>query len=76
MDNPKPSIPPLTRRTYAMVLAGGRGSRLKTYRPPRETPFSLARRPVSWTLPSPVWNSGIRRMGVATQYKATRLSST
>ena len=75
MDNPKPSIPPLTRRTYAMVLAGGRGSRLKELTDRRAKPavfFGAKTRIVDFAL-SNVWNSGIRRMGVATQYKAHSL---
>ena len=59
MDNPKPSIPPLTRRTYAMVLAGGRGSRLKELTDRRAKPavfFGAKTRIVDFAL-SNVWNS-------------------
>ena len=69
------TIPELTRRTYAMVLAGGRGSRLKELTNERAKPavhFGAKNRIIDFVL-SNVWNSGIRKMGLATQYKAHSL---
>ncbi len=65
----------LTRATYAMVLAGGRGSRLMQltdWRAKPAVPFGGKFRIVDFTLSNCV-NSGIRRIGVATQYKAQSL---
>jgi len=65
----------LTRNTYAMVLAGGRGSRLHQLTDWRAKPavhFGGKFRIVDFTLSNCV-NSGIRRIGVATQYKAQSL---
>ena len=69
------TIPELTRNTYAMVLAGGRGSRLKELTNERAKPavhFGAKNRIIDFVL-SNVWNSGIRKMGLATQYKAHSL---
>ena len=69
------TIPELTRATYAMVLAGGRGSRLKELTDERAKPavhFGAKNRIVDFVL-SNAWNSGIRKMGIATQYKAHSL---
>jgi glucose-1-phosphate adenylyltransferase len=65
----------LTRDTFAMVLAGGRGSRLMQltdWRSKPAVPFGGKFRIIDFTLSNCV-NSGIRRIGVATQYKAQSL---
>jgi len=65
----------LTRGTYAMVLAGGRGSRLMQltdWRAKPAVPFGGKFRIIDFTLSNCV-NTGIRRIGVATQYKAQSL---
>ncbi len=65
----------LTRSTYAMVLAGGRGSRLMQltdWRAKPAVPFGGKFRIIDFTLSNCV-NAGIRRIGVATQYKAQSL---
>jgi glucose-1-phosphate adenylyltransferase len=65
----------LTRGTFAMVLAGGRGSRLMQltdWRSKPAVPFGGKFRIIDFTLSNCV-NSGIRRIGVATQYKAQSL---
>ncbi len=66
---------PLTRRALATVLAGGRGSRLKELTASRAKPavyFGGKSRIIDFAL-SNALNSGIRRIGVATQYKAHSL---
>lgn len=65
----------LTRHTLALVLAGGRGSRLKDltrWRAKPAVPFGGKFRIVDFPLSNCV-NSGIRRMGVLTQYKSHSL---
>lgn len=65
----------LTRSTYAIVLAGGRGSRLYELTDWRAKPalyFGGKFRIVDFPLSNCV-NSGIRRVGVLTQYKAHSL---
>ena len=65
----------LTKNTYALVLAGGRGSRLKNltdWRAKPAVPFGGKFRIVDFPLSNCV-NSGIRRIGVATQYKSHSL---
>lgn len=65
----------LARSTMAFVLAGGRGSRLKELTDRRAKPavfFGGKNRIIDFAL-SNALNSGIRRMGVATQYKAHSL---
>lgn len=65
----------LTRHTYAVVLAGGRGSRLKhltDWRAKPAVPFGGMLRIIDFPLSNCV-NSGIRRIGVVTQYKAHSL---
>lgn len=65
----------LTRDTLALILAGGRGSRLKrlTYwRAKPAVPFGGKFRIIDFPLSNCV-NSGIRRIGVITQYKAHSL---
>jgi len=63
------------RQTFAIVMAGGRGSRLKQltdYRAKPAVPFAGKFRIVDFPL-SNCLNSGIRRVGVLTQYKAHSL---
>jgi glucose-1-phosphate adenylyltransferase len=66
---------PLARSAMAYVLAGGRGSRLMELTDRRAKPavhFGGKSRIIDFAL-SNALNSGIRRMGVATQYKAHSL---
>jgi glucose-1-phosphate adenylyltransferase len=65
----------LPRRAVALVLAGGRGSRLKNLTDTRAKPavyFGGKFRIVDFAL-SNCLNSGIRRIGVITQYKSHSL---
>ncbi|KPP83827.1 MAG: glucose-1-phosphate adenylyltransferase GlgC [Rhodobacteraceae bacterium HLUCCA08] len=65
----------LTQRAMAFVLAGGRGSRLKELTDRRVKPavyFGGKARIIDFAL-SNALNSGIRRMAIATQYKAHSL---
>ncbi len=65
----------LTRRTYALVLAGGRGARLHQltdWRAKPAVPFA-GKLPIIDVARSNCVNSGIRRVGVLTQYKAQSL---
>jgi glucose-1-phosphate adenylyltransferase len=65
----------LTQRTYALVLAGGRGSRLRQltdWRAKPSVPFAGKLKIIDFPLSNCV-NSGIRRIGVLTQYKAQSL---
>ncbi|MCB1857661.1 MAG: glucose-1-phosphate adenylyltransferase [Gammaproteobacteria bacterium] len=65
----------LTRKTLALVLAGGRGSRLyelTSWRAKPAVPFGGKFRIIDFPLSNAV-NSGIRRVGVLTQYKAHSL---
>jgi glucose-1-phosphate adenylyltransferase len=67
--------PRLARRTLAMVLAGGRGARLgplTEWRAKPSVPFGGKFRIIDFTLSNCV-NSGIRRIGICTQYKAQSL---
>ncbi len=85
MDTATPALPTATdrqmqphmlvRRTIALVLAGGRGSRLKQLTDRRAKPavyFGGKFRIIDFALSNCV-NSGIRRMGVITQYKSHSL---
>jgi glucose-1-phosphate adenylyltransferase len=66
---------PLSRSTLAYVLAGGRGSRLMELTDTRAKPavyFGGKSRIIDFAL-SNALNSGIRRIAVATQYKAHSL---
>ncbi len=70
-----PSSGPLARQAMAYVLAGGRGSRLMELTDVRAKPavyFGGKLRIIDFAL-SNALNSGIRRMAVATQYKAHSL---
>ncbi len=65
----------LSQQTMAFVLAGGRGSRLNELTHNRAKPavyFGGKSRIIDFALSNAV-NSGIRRIGVATQYKAHSL---
>jgi len=65
----------LTRRTLALVLAGGEGSRLKdltAWRAKPAVPIGGKYRIIDFPLSNCV-NSGIRRIGVLTQYKSHSL---
>ena len=69
------SATPLSRRTMAYVLAGGRGSRLLDLTDKRAKPavyFGGKWRIIDFALSNAI-NSGIRNIGVATQYKAHSL---
>lgn len=66
---------PIARDAMAYVLAGGRGSRLMELTDRRAkpaVPFGGKSRIIDFALSNAV-NSGIRRIGVATQYKAHSL---
>ncbi|MHB8178423.1 MAG: glucose-1-phosphate adenylyltransferase [Vulcanimicrobiaceae bacterium] len=65
----------LTKQTLALILAGGRGSRLRQlteWRAKPAVPFGGKFRIIDFPL-SNCFNSGIRRVGVLTQYKAHSL---
>jgi glucose-1-phosphate adenylyltransferase len=65
----------LTKETYAMVLAGGRGSRLYELTDGRAKPatyFGGKFRIIDFPLSNCI-NSGIRKVGIATQYKSHSL---
>jgi len=65
----------LARRTFALVLAGGRGSRLMSLTDNRAKPavyFGGKFRIIDFAL-SNCLNSGLRRIGVVTQYKSHSL---
>jgi len=73
-ENPR-FVSLLTKETLALVLAGGRGSRLgrlTLWRAKPATPFGGKFRIIDFPL-SNCMNSGIRRIGVLTQYKAHSL---
>ena len=70
-----PSNTRLSNRTMAFILAGGRGSRLKELTDNRAKPavyFGGKTRIIDFAL-SNALNSGIRKMAIATQYKAHSL---
>lgn len=69
------SISQLTRSTFALILAGGRGSRLHEltdFQAKPAVPFGGKFRIIDFTLSNCV-NSGVRQVGVATQYKSQSL---
>jgi glucose-1-phosphate adenylyltransferase len=73
MDKTSPQY--LAKRTIGLVLAGGRGSRLKALTDRRTKPavyFGGKFRIVDFAL-SNCLNSGVRRIGVLTQYKSHSL---
>ena len=66
----------LTRNTLALIMAGGRGERLKhltRWRSKPAVPFGGKFRIIDFPLSNCV-NSGIRRIGVLTQYKSHSLN--
>jgi glucose-1-phosphate adenylyltransferase len=68
-------ISAITKNTVALILAGGRGSRLKDLtnrRAKPAVPFGGKFRIIDFPLSNCV-NSGIRRVGVVTQYKSHSL---
>ncbi|WP_166376575.1 glucose-1-phosphate adenylyltransferase [Pseudoalteromonas sp. Z9A4] len=68
-------ISSLTRETYALILAGGRGSRLYELTDWRAKPavyFGGKHRIIDFPLSNCI-NSGVRRVGIATQYKSHSL---
>ncbi len=69
------NIQHLTRNTIALILAGGRGSRLMhmtEWRAKPAVPFGGKFRIIDFPLSNCV-NSGIRKIGILTQYKADTL---
>ncbi len=75
LDNNPRFVSRLTRSTLALILAGGRGSRLKhltKWRSKPSLPFGGKFRIIDFPLSNCI-NSGIRRIGVLTQYKAHSL---
>lgn len=71
----RPRVGALVRATYAVVLAGGRGSRLQqltAWRCKPAVPFGGKHRIIDFALSNCV-NSGVRRIGVATQYRSHSL---
>ena len=69
------SIAQVTRSTVAMILAGGRGARLgplTDWRAKPAVPFGGKFRIIDFALSNCV-NSGVRRIGILTQYKAQSL---
>jgi len=65
----------LTKNTFAIVLAGGRGTRLQSltdWRAKPAVPFGGKFRIIDFTLSNCV-NSGVRRIAVATQYMSHSL---
>ncbi len=75
MKHERAAGPQLPRRAVALVLAGGRGSRLKDLTARRAKPavyFGGKFRIIDFAL-SNCLNSGIRRIGVITQYKSHSL---
>tara|TARA_R110002110_G_scaffold213154_3_gene426303 strand:- start:37058 stop:38326 length:1269 start_codon:yes stop_codon:yes gene_type:complete len=72
---PERFVSAMTRDTLALILAGGRGSRLgglTTERAKPAVPFGGNMRIIDFALSNCV-NSGVRRIGVLTQYKAHSL---
>ena len=74
-NQPERFVSLLTRNTLALVLCGGRGSRLKNlteWRAKPAVPFGGKFRIIDFAL-SNCLNSGIRKIGVLTQYKSDSL---
>lgn len=75
IDNTTRFVSRLTRDTLALILAGGRGGRLQKltdWRAKPAVPFGGKFRIIDFPLSNCI-NSGIRRIGVITQYKAHSL---
>ncbi len=75
VGRPSRYVSRLTRDTLALILAGGRGSRLKQltdWRAKPGVPFGGKFRIIDFPLSNCI-NSGIRSIGVVTQYKAHSL---
>ncbi|MHB8921187.1 MAG: glucose-1-phosphate adenylyltransferase [Halothiobacillus sp.] len=75
IESPKRLVSRITRDTLALVLSGGRGSRLKQltdWRAKPAVPFGGKFRIIDFPLSNCV-NSGVRRIAVLTQYKAHSL---
>jgi glucose-1-phosphate adenylyltransferase len=73
--NSTPQERGMKQNAYALVLAGGRGSRLRQltdHRAKPAVPFGGTMRIIDFALGNCV-NSGLRRIGVLTQYKAQSL---
>jgi glucose-1-phosphate adenylyltransferase len=73
--NQEQNIGHLTRNTIALILAGGRGSRLVNmtdWRAKPAVPFGGKFRIIDFPLSNCV-NSGIRKIGILTQYKSDSL---
>jgi glucose-1-phosphate adenylyltransferase len=69
------AVTELTRKTLVLILAGGEGSRLKdltTWRAKPAVPFGGKYRIIDFALSNCV-NSGLRKIGVLTQYKSHSL---
>lgn len=65
----------LPKHTLTMIMAGGRGERLRPLTDERSkpgVPFAANYRIIDFTL-SNVWNSGLRKAYVLTQYKSYSL---
>ncbi len=74
-QNQQRRVNELTRNTIALILAGGRGSRLKhmtDWRAKPAVPFGGKFRIIDFPLSNCI-NSDIRKIGVLTQYKADSL---
>ncbi len=74
LDTPR-FVSRLTRETLALILAGGAGTRLKgltRWRSKPAVPFGGKFRIIDFPLSNCI-NSGIRRVGILTQYKAHSL---
>ncbi|HEY9147609.1 MAG TPA: sugar phosphate nucleotidyltransferase, partial [Gammaproteobacteria bacterium] len=74
LDTPR-FVSRLTRETLALILAGGAGTRLKgltRWRSKPAVPFGGKFRIIDFPLSNCI-NSGIRRIGILTQYKAHSL---
>lgn len=72
---PQRFVSRITKKTLALILAGGRGTRLEqltAWRVKPAVPFGGKYRIIDFTL-SNCLNSDIRRIGVLTQYKADSL---
>ncbi|MDH5301098.1 MAG: glucose-1-phosphate adenylyltransferase [Gammaproteobacteria bacterium] len=74
-DKPTRYVSRLTRNAFAIILAGGRGSRLQQltrWRSKPAVPFGGKFRIIDFPLSNCI-NSGIRRVAVVTQYKSHSL---